>query len=56
MHKLPKDANLGRQCVKFAQVKRADFVEPTKQSVICNIYFSPDCYEKSFMVKMGPRK
>ena len=43
---LPKDANLRRQWVKFAQVKRADFVEPTKHSVICNIHFSPDCYEK----------
>jgi len=25
-------------------------------SVICNIHFSPYCYEKSFMVKMGLRK
>ena len=56
MHKLPKDANLRRQWVKFAQVKRADFVEPTKHSVICNIHFSPDCCEKSFIVEMGLRK
>ena len=56
MHKLPKDANLRRQWVKFAQVKRADFLGPTKHSVICNIHFSPDCYEKSFMVEMGLRK
>ena len=38
MLKLPKDANLRRQWVKFAQVKRADFVELTKHSVICNIF------------------
>ena len=56
MHKLPKDANLRRQWVKFAQVKRADFVEATKHSVICDIHFSPDCYEKRFMVEMGLRK
>ena len=29
MHKCPKDANLRQQWVKFIQVKRADFVEPT---------------------------
>jgi hypothetical protein len=56
MHKFPKDTNLRWQWVKFVQVKRADFVEPTEHSVICNIHFSPDCYEKSFMVKMGLRK
>ena len=56
MHKFPKDANLRRQWIKFVQVKRADFVEPTEYSVICNIHFSPDCYEKSFMVEMGLRK
>ena len=56
MHKFPKDANLRRQWIKFVQVKRADFVEPTEHSVICNIHFSPDCYEKSFMVEMGLRK
>ena len=44
MHKLPKDANLRRRWIKFLQVKRTDFVEPT------------DCYEKGFMVKMGLRK
>ena len=36
-------------------MKRADFVEPTEHSVICNIHFSLDCYEKSFMVEMGLR-
>ena len=56
MHKLPKDANLRRQWIKFLQVKRADFVEPTKHSAICNIHFCPDCYEKGFMVEMGLRK
>ena len=56
MHKLSKDANLRWQWVKFVQVTRADFAELTKHSVICNVHFSPDCYEKSFMVEMGLRK
>ena len=56
MHKFPKDANLRWQWVKFVRVKRGDFVEPTEHSVICNIHFSPDCYEKSFMVEMGLKK
>ena len=56
MHKFPKVANLRRQWVKFVQVKRANFVEPTEHSVICNIYFSPDCYQKSVMVEIGLRK
>ena len=56
MHKFPKDPNLRQQWVKFVQVKRANFVEPTEHSVICNIHFSLDCYEKSFMVEMGLRK
>ena len=37
-------------------MKRANFVEPIEYSVICNIHFSPDCYEKSVMVEMGLRK
>ena len=56
MHKFPKDANLRRQWVEFVQVKRANFVEPTEHSVICNIHFSPDCYKKRFMVEIGLRK
>ena len=52
MHKFPKDANLRRQWVKIVQVKGANFVEPTEHSVICNNHFSPDCYEKRFVVKM----
>jgi len=56
MHKFPKDANLRWQWVKFVRVKRGDFIEPTEHSVICNIHFSPDCYEKSFMVEMGLKK
>ena len=34
----------------------ANFVEPTEHSAICDIYFSPDCYEESFMVEMGQIK
>ena len=53
VHKFPKDANLRRQWVKFVQVKRANFVAATEHSAICNIRFSPDCNEESFMVEMG---
>ena len=56
MHKFPKDANLRRQWVKFVQVKRAGFVKPTEHSVICNVHFTTECYEKSFMVEMGFKK
>ena len=40
MHKFPKDANLKRQWVKFVQVKRADFKEPSVHSVISSGHFS----------------
>ena len=53
LHKFPKDANLKRQWVKFVQVKRADFLEPSEDSVVCSSHFSLDCYEKSYMVEMG---
>ena len=53
MHKLPKDANLRRQWVKFVQVKRADFAEPMEHSVIWNIHFSPDCDKKVSWWKWG---
>ena len=56
MHKFPKDANLKRQWVKFVQVKRADFLEPSEDSVACSSHFSLDCYEKSYMVEMGLKK
>ena len=56
MHTFPKDANLKRQWVKFVQVKRADFVEPSEHSVVCSSHFSLDCYEKSYMVEMGLKK
>ena len=53
IHKFPKDANLRRQWVKFVQVKKANFVAATEHSAICNIHFSLDCNEESFMVEMG---
>ena len=53
IHKFPKDANLRRHWVKFVQVKRANFVAATEHSAICNIHFSLDCNEESFMVEMG---
>ena len=56
MQKFPKDANLKRQWVKFVQVKRAHFVEPSVHSVICSNHFSPDCYENSYMAEIGLTK
>ena len=56
MHKFPKDTNLKRQWVKFVQVKRSDFVEPTVHSVICSNHFSPDCYENNYMGEIGLTK
>ena len=56
MHKFPKDTNLKRQWVKFVQVKRADFVEPSVHSVICSNHFSPDCYQNSYMAEIGLTK
>ena len=56
IHKFPKDANLRRQWVKFVQVKRANFVEPTYGAFgyfATFISFSPDYHEESFMVEMG---
>ncbi len=53
MHKFPKDANLRRQWLRFVQLKRADFVEPSPHSVICHIHFSPECYEKNHLEQMG---
>ena len=55
MHKFPKDANLRRQWVKFVQVKRADFEEPSVHCH-CRSHFSTDCYEKSYMAEMGLKK
>ena len=53
-NKFRKDANLRLQWVKFVQLKRADFGEPSVHSVICsNSHVSPDCYEKSYAGDMG---
>lgn len=56
MHKFPKDPNLRRQWLKFVQLKRANFKEPSAYSVICNDHFSPDCYERNFLEEMGFKK
>ena len=55
-HKFPKDGNLRRQWVKFVQVKRADFEEPSVHSVICSSHVSPNCYEKSYVAEMGLKR
>ena len=45
--------NLRRQWTKFVQVKRADFVEPSKHSVICGAHFTSDCFEGGYMREMA---
>lgn len=56
VHKFPKDFNLRRQWIRFVQVKRANFIEPSESSVICGSHFSPDSFEKNFMNEMGLKK
>ena len=53
MHMSPRDLNLRRQWTKFVQVKRAEFVEPSKHSVICGAHFTSDCFEGDYMREMG---
>ena len=53
MHMSPRDLNLRRQWTKFVQVKRADFVEPSKHSVICGAHFTSDCFESGYMREMA---
>ena len=48
-----RDLNLRRQWTKFDQVKRADFVEPSKHSVICGAHFTSDCFKGGYMREMG---
>ena len=55
MHKFPKEPCLKRQRVKFVQVKRANFVEPSKHSVVKAVIFH-DCFEKNYMVEMGLKR
>ena len=45
--------NLRQQWTNFVQVKWADFVEPSKHSVICGAHFTLDCFEGSYMQEMG---
>ena len=52
----PRDLNLKRQWTKFVQVKRANFVEPSKHSVICGAHFTSDCFEGGYMREMGFKK
>ena len=44
------------QEIKFVQVKRDDFVEPTKYSVICGAHFTSDCFEGVYNVRNGFKK
>ena len=55
-HMFPRDLNLRRQWIKFVQVKRADFVQPTKHSIICGAHFTSDCFEGAYMREMGFKK
>ena len=57
MQRFTNEANLKRQWVQFVQLKRADFVEPFKHSIVCSShFFSPDCYEKTYLAEMGLTK
>ena len=53
MHMSPRDLHLRRQWTKFVKVKRAEFVEPSKHSVICGAHFTSDCFEGDYMREMG---
>ena len=55
-HQFLRDLNLRRQWIKFVQAKRADFLEPTKHSVICGTHFTSDCFESGYMREMGFKK
>uniref|UniRef100_F7BH60 THAP-type domain-containing protein n=2 Tax=Ciona intestinalis TaxID=7719 RepID=F7BH60_CIOIN len=48
IHKFPKSPILKQCWVKFVQCTRADFEQPSKNSVICGKHFKPDCYWKKF--------
>ena len=52
-HFFPKEERIRRQWIKFVQVKRADFLQPTEHSIICGAHFAPECFEDDGMVKMG---
>ena len=49
----PKEERIRRQWIKFVQVKRADFLQPTEHSIICGAHFAHECFEDDEMVKMG---
>ena len=53
MHMSPRDLNLRWQWTKFVQVKRAEFVEPSKHSVTCGAHFTSGCFEGDYMREMG---
>ena len=52
-HMSPRDLNLRWQWTKFVQVKPAEFVEPSKHSVICGAHFTSDCFEGDYMREIG---
>ena len=56
MHMSPRDLNLRRQWTKFVQAKRANFVEPSKLSVIYNAHFASDCFDGGYIREMGFKK
>ena len=52
----PRDLNLRRQWTKFFQVKRVNFVEPSKHSVICGAHFTSACFDGGYIREMGFKK
>ena len=53
---LPKDPSLRRQWVKFVQVKRVNFSDPSENSVICGSHFWSESFERCLMNEMGLKK
>lgn len=52
-HFFPKEERIRRQWIKFVQVKRADFLQPTEHAIICGAHFAHEWFEDDGMVKMG---
>ena len=48
MHTFPKEPYLKLQRVKFVQVKRANFIELSKDSVVYSSHLSPNCFEATW--------
>ncbi|XP_025113129.1 uncharacterized protein LOC112575462 isoform X4 [Pomacea canaliculata] len=48
IHSFPSDPSLRKQWVQFVRVCRADFTTPTRNSVVCERHFAPECYPVTY--------